>query len=128
MKIEHLAIWCKDIEEMRDFYETYFLAEANELYQDSNKNFSSYFLTFPKSDCRLKLMSSTDINEFHKDKRFGLAHIAFEVSSNHAVDELTSLIEHGGYKYLIEPQITNDGYYQSSILDPEGNVIEITAI
>lgn len=124
MKIEHVAIWCKDIEEMRDFYETYFLGEASELYTNEQSEVSSYFLTFPKSDCRLELMSTAKITEFHKDNRFGLAHLSFELISKQAVDELTELLKHGGYKLLSEPS-TSSNYYASKIADPEGNVIQI---
>lgn len=126
MKINHIAIWCKDIEEMRDFYETYFLAEANDLYRNESKGFSSYFLTFPKSDCRLKLMTSDDITEYHKEHRFGLAHLSFKLNSEQAVDDLTELIKHVGYKHLDGPRTTGDSQYLSKIVDPEGNVIEIT--
>lgn len=127
MKIEHVAIWCKDLEEMRDFYETYFLGEANDLYENKDKGLSSYFLKFPNSDCRLELMTRIDIEKFHKENRFGLAHLAFQLETKHAVDELTELIKNGGYKHLNEPRLTGDGYYESKILDPEGNIIEITA-
>ncbi len=39
---------------------------------------------------------------------------------------MTALIKAGGYGHLDGPRTTGDGYYESTILDPEGNVIEIT--
>jgi lactoylglutathione lyase len=32
MYIEHLALWCRDLEAMKAFYETYFDAQSNEKY------------------------------------------------------------------------------------------------
>lgn len=126
MKIEHVAMWCKDIEVMKDFYETYFLAESNELYVNEDKGFSSYFLRFAGSDTRFELMHRDDITEASESQLLGLAHLAFQVSSQHAVDELTQLLVNGGYRHVGGPRTTGDGYYESTIQDPEGNTIEIT--
>ena len=60
MKIEHLAIWVKDLEGMRTFYETYFDGTSNEKYINSKKNFHSYFLSFDEG-CRLELMKMPNI-------------------------------------------------------------------
>lgn len=43
MKIEHLAIWVKDLEQMRAFYETYFGAITANKYHNPLKKFTSYF-------------------------------------------------------------------------------------
>ncbi|RYF63910.1 MAG: glyoxalase, partial [Cytophagaceae bacterium] len=40
MRIEHLALWVRDLEAMRTFYETYFQATANEKYTNVTKGFS----------------------------------------------------------------------------------------
>ena len=63
MRIDHFAIWCDDIEAMRTFYSTYFECESNELYHNPTKNYRSYFLSFPGSDCRIELMNRPDITE-----------------------------------------------------------------
>jgi predicted enzyme related to lactoylglutathione lyase len=67
MKIEHIAIWSKDIETLKQFYETYFCATSNNKY--TNKT---------------------------------------------------------GHEIIGDPRRTGDGYYESVVLDPEGNRIEIT--
>lgn len=125
MRIEHIAVWCKDIEAMKDFYESYFLAEASDLYVNDNKGFSSYFLKFPKSSSRLELMTRKDITEVADGESLGFAHIAFGVDSKHAVNDLTELIANAGFGHIGGPRLTGDGYYESTILDPEGNVVEI---
>ena len=76
MKIEHLAIWVKDLEKAGPF--------------------------------------------------FGLTHFAISVGSRERVDELTEAIRSAGYEITGEPRTTGDGYYESVITDPEGNLVEIT--
>ena len=56
MKISHVALWSKDIEQQCQFYETYFNAQAGERYENTNKGFASYFLTFPGAEAKLELM------------------------------------------------------------------------
>ncbi len=43
------------------------------------------------------------------------------------MDRITERIKNEGYKVISAPRTTGDGYYESCILDPEGNQIEITA-
>ncbi len=126
MKIEHVALWCKDLEEMREFYEMYFLASSNELYTNETKGFSSYFLSFPNSTTRLELMSRTNITESKDKEMLGLAHLAFKVENADVVNEMTAIMIRAGIKHIDGPRQTGDGYYESTILDPEGNIIEIT--
>ena len=55
MKIEHIAIWTKEIEMLRGFYEKYFDAQSNDKYTNPKKGFSSYFLSFD-SGARIEIM------------------------------------------------------------------------
>ena len=56
----------------------------------------------------------------------GYSHLAFSVGSRQAVDEWTERLRMDGYPVISGPRVTGDGYYESCILDPEGNRIEIT--
>lgn len=127
MKIEHIAIWVKDLEKMRIFYEKYFMAIANELYYNPSKGFKSYFLTF-ESGCRLELMNKSDMPSKGSagEEHLGLTHLAFSVGSKMEVDQLTELLRKNSHEVIGEPRTTGDGYYESVVLDPEGNRIEIT--
>ena len=58
MKIEHIALWCADLEAMKDFYVRYFGGAAGEKYTNEKKGFSSYFLSFGADSTRLELMHS----------------------------------------------------------------------
>ena len=126
MKIEHIAIWVKDLESMKSFYCTYFGATSNEKYTNSQKGFSSYFLSFEEG-CRLELMHRKDINKT-KDENdiFGLAHFSLSTGSRQQVDHLTEKLRNDGYKVVGEARVTGDGYYESVVADPEGNLVEIT--
>jgi lactoylglutathione lyase len=57
----------------------------------------------------------------------GLTHLAISLGSEAAVDELTARLQSDGVTVLDGPRRTGDGYYESVVLDPEGNRIEITA-
>ena len=128
MYIEHLAIWCTDIETMKTFYCTYFNATANTKYINPVKQFSSYFISFEKGP-RLELMQMPGIpaNENDIIKQYkGFIHFALSVGSAEEVNLLTEQLREDGYKVIGEPRTTGDGYYESVVLDPENNRIEIT--
>ena len=46
MKIEHVALYVKDLEGARKFFEKYFCAKSGGLYHNRTSDFKSYFLTF----------------------------------------------------------------------------------
>ena len=127
MQIEHVAIWAKDIEVLKHFYIEYFKCSAGARYHNTKKDFKSYFLSF-SNGCRLEIMQMTTIPERPNAtvEWQGLAHLAVSVGSKENVDELTEKIRKAGFKIVGEPRTTGDGYYESVILDPEGNRIEIT--
>jgi lactoylglutathione lyase len=128
MKIDHIAIWSKNIEELKNFYVRYFGATAGDKYFNPKKNFESYFLTF-ETGCRLELMQMPGIPPSANDiyQQFsGLIHFAIGSGSKEAVDKLTELLRKDGFEIVGEPRTTGDGYYESVVLDPEGNRIEIT--
>lgn len=130
MHIEHLALWVRDLERMRAFYETYFAATANDKYTNVSKGFSSYFLSFPDGGARLELMQMRGIPDSLNDalaQFSGLIHFAISVGDEAAVDTLTERLRADGFSIVGEPRRTGDGYYESVVLDPELNRIEITA-
>ncbi len=55
-----------------------------------------------------------------------MTHFAISVGSRERVDELTEKIRSGGFKIVGEPRTTGDGYYESVVRDPEGNLVEIS--
>jgi lactoylglutathione lyase len=71
-------------------------------------------------------MNQPDIEGTVKNGNFpGLTHLAIDVGNRDLVDHLTGVISKDGHRVISTPRITGDGYYESIILDPEGNRIEI---
>lgn len=129
MKIDHLAIWTYNLEGLRNFYMHYFDVSASEVYYNHSKEFRSYFLTFD-GECRLEIMEMPNIAKSKNDpqKQYtGLVHFAIKVGSKSEVDRLTEIIRQDGFHVVGEPRTTGDGYYESVILDPDGNRVEIVA-
>lgn len=127
MNIHHIAIWTEDIETVKNFYIRYFNCKANEKYENVKKGFSSYFLMF-LDGTRIELMKRNDIVKKAEGITLGYSHIAIDAGSRSNVDELTRKIEKDGYKIESHPRITGDGYYESTILDPENNRIELVSL
>lgn len=128
MKIEHIAIWVNDLDKQKAFYEHYFQAKASDRYVNSKKQFSSYFLSF-EDGARIELMQMPSIPATQNNiyKQFtGLVHLAFSVGSESQVDAMTEQFRLDGFEVLDGPRHTGDGYYESVVLDPEGNRLEIT--
>ncbi|MGB2760421.1 MAG: VOC family protein [Maribacter stanieri] len=127
MRIEHIAIWVTDLEMMRTFYELYFNALSGEKYYNPTKEFSSYFLRFTDG-ARLEIMHKPSIGKSSNIDtiRTGFIHFAMSVGSKEKVNSLTDELRADGYTITGEPRTTGDGYYESVVLDPEGNQIEIT--
>lgn len=128
MHIEHIAIWTKNLERLRAFYEQYFQARAGEKYVNPGKQFESYFLSFA-SGSRLELMTRPDITLAADDvetQSSGYIHLAISVGSKEQVDLLTGRLRQDGYRVVDGPRRTGDGYYESVVLDPDGNRVEIT--
>jgi len=128
MKIEHIAIWTQNLEQLKAFYETYFGAQVGSKYVNRDKAFESYFLSF-SSGARLELMQSPKVADppgGSDTQLTGYAHLAFSVGSKEHVQSLTTRLGADGYKVISPPRVTGDGYYESVVLDPDGNRIEIT--
>lgn len=127
MKIEHIALYVNDLITERDFFIKYFNAVSNSGYHNPKTGLRTFFLTF-EDGARLELMSRPEIQTREKPTfESGYIHLAFSVGSAEKVDELTARLKSDGFKVLSGPRTTGDGYYESCVLDPEGNQIEITA-
>ena len=128
-RIEHIALWVDDLESLSTFYAKAFGAQVGARYVNAAKGFESCFLTFD-SGARIELMTTSRLSPTpHAPgvERMGLTHLAISLGSEAAVDELTARLRAEGIAVLDGPRRTGDGYYESVVLDPEGNRIEITA-
>lgn len=127
MFIDHVAIYVNDLEKTKEFFEKFFNANSNEMYHNKNTGLKTYFLSF-ENGARLEIMTRPNMKESEKELiQTGLIHLAFKVGSKEKVDILTEKLAQAGYKVLSGPRTTGDGYYESCILGPENNQIEIVA-
>jgi lactoylglutathione lyase len=127
MRIEHVAIWTRDLARCKHFYSAYFGASAGQNYVNLAKGFESCFLSF-ENGARLEAMTTTTLSlteAMHGAQRLGFTHIAISVGSDKAVDELARRLRNDGFAVVDGPRRTGDGYYESIVLDPDGNQIEI---
>jgi lactoylglutathione lyase len=83
-----------------------------------------------KTGPRLEIMFMPGIPPHTNDvyRQFtGLIHFAISTASKDEVNTLTEQLRAAGYEVVGEPRTTGDGYYESVILDPDGNRLEIMA-
>jgi len=126
MKIDHAALYARDLEAMKAFFVQYFDASCGEMYHNMKTGFRSYFLSFADG-CRLEIMSKPDVDASVLPRQHaGYIHLAFSVGSKEAVDDLTARLQRDGYEVTNGPRTTGDGYYESCIAGPEDVLVELT--
>lgn len=126
MKIEHIAMYVKNLEAAKDFFIRYFDAKANDGYHNKTTDFRSYFLSF-EDGSRLEIMTRPGMQDEEKFvSRTGYIHLAFSAGSKEKVDSLTARLKADGYEIRSGPRTTGDGYYESCVIGIEGNLVEIT--
>lgn len=137
MRINHIAINCLDIAEMKAFFIKYFDVHEGTEYRNPKTGLHSWMLLFTEGSTKLELMSWPDIvsgtfppanpsSSAVPQHRQGLVHLSISVASKQCVDTLTAQLEADGYRRMSGPRTTGDGYYESCILGPENIEIEIT--
>ncbi len=126
IKIDHIAVYVHELETVKDFFIRFFSARANTMYHNPRTGLRSYFLSFD-DDSRLEIMSRPEVGQIERDVyRAGYTHLSFSVGSKEEVDRITNRLKEYGYEILSGPRFTGDGYYESAVLGPEDNIIEIT--
>ena len=127
MRIDHAALFCRDLEQMRQFFIDYFDARSNEQYHNPRTGLRTYILSFTEGSTRLELMLRPDVQDADPSQpAIGYVHLSFAVGSRKGVDLLTRRLAADGYTVTSGPRTTGDGYYESCILGPEGIQIEVT--
>ena len=127
MDLEHVALYVEDLEAMKAFYVRHFGATANNQYRNLRTGLQTYFLSFD-GGARLEIMQRPGMNPRAVGEHpLGYVHIAFKVGSVEKVDEITKALVESGCPLINGPRTTGDGYYESVLSDPEGNLIELVA-
>lgn len=127
MYIDHISIYTNDLERLKAFYLKYFEGRANGKYQNKKTGLQTHFISF-EGGARLELMQRPDLAERDKTGASdGLTHLSFCVGSREKVEALTEILVKAGFSLKSGPRETGDGYYESCILDPDSNEVEIVA-
>ncbi len=125
MKIGHVAIWVSNIETAAEFWRANFGAEIGSRYESPRRHgFASRFVKL-SGDTTIELMEGPWIKSASNEERLGWAHVAINMGSRALVDEIALRMKSLG-KLKSGPRETGDGFYEAEILDPDGNIIEIT--
>jgi lactoylglutathione lyase len=124
LRVEHIGVWVRDLERMREFYTDRLGGRAGPLYENPQTGFRSYFISFD-GDTRIELMSRADRpDRAEPPVGEGHAHVAFALPGATAVDGIVERLGSAGVIVVGRPRTTGDGYYEAVVEDPEGNRIE----
>ncbi|HHG8771980.1 TPA: VOC family protein [Raoultella planticola] len=127
MKVAHIALWTRQLEQQARFWTDFFQGRINEKYcSRTNPGFASYFVKIG-DDIAIELMSKPGLTEATADNNHtGWVHLAIAVGGAQQVDALAKRADGQGI-LVSPPRTTGDGYYEAVIKDPDGNLIEIVA-
>lgn len=93
MKIEHIAMYVKNLEAAREFFTASLNGHSNDGYHNQNTDFRSCFISFDDG-ARLELITRPGLEDLTKPlNRTGYVHIAFSVGSRERVDQLTDRLQ-----------------------------------
>src|SRR5258708_1606884 len=126
-RIEHVAIWTEDLEQLADFYGKYFGAVAGDKFVNPTKGLESRFLSL-EGGARIEVMKSSMLNPVKYERGaqgMGYAHLAVSVGSAQSVDALPNRLKQDGFEDVDGARHTGDGYNESAVLDPDGNPVEV---
>lgn len=127
MRIDHVAINCRDFKGMKSFFMKYFGAIPGADHLSKRTGQTNCFLSFTEGGSRLELMTCReDLSGSVEQASQLMAHLSVSVGSIEQVNLLTRRMENDGYKVLSGPRMTGDGYYESCVEALEGIRIEIT--
>ncbi|MBZ7674475.1 VOC family protein [Klebsiella grimontii] len=127
MKIAHIALWTRQLEQQAHFWVSFFDGEINEKYcSQTNPGFESFFVKIG-DNIAIELMTKPGLVALTADNNStGWAHLAISVGGAENVDRLAKRADAQGI-LVSPPRTTGDGYYEAVIKDPDGNLIEIVA-
>ncbi|MBG2612808.1 VOC family protein [Klebsiella oxytoca] len=127
MKIAHIALWTRQLEQQARFWVAFFDGEINEKYcSQTNPGFESFFVRIG-DDIAIELMTKPGLTALTANNNHtGWVHLAITVGGAENVDRLAKRAAEQDI-LVSAPRTTGDGYYEAVIKDPDGNLIEIVA-
>jgi len=129
MILDHIAIWTRNLELLKEYYVKFFDGRANAKYINRETKFESYFISFT-SGSRLEIMQlpgiPPNLNDPVEKQYIGIIHMAFGMESMEQVEAKSEELRKAGFRILRGPRKTGDGYFEFETLDPDNNRIEVT--
>ena len=127
MKIAHIALWTRQLEQQARFWVAFFDGEINEKYcSQTNPGFESFFVRIG-DDIAIELMTKPGLTALTADNNHtGWVHLAITAGGAESVGRLAKRAAEQDM-LVSAPRTTGDGYYEAVIKDPDGNLIEIVA-
>lgn len=125
MKLQHIAFWTNDIGRAIRFYQQHFQGKV--LFSHTDGDFSCTFISICNS-VRLELMHKPGLPEEQLGDRVGYSHLSLDVGSRTEVNRLTDYFLTQGVPLEKCKVQYDDGYYESSVFDPDGNIIELAFV
>ena len=126
MKIDHVALYVRDLEAAKEFFAAYLGGRAGEEYHNPKTGLRSYFLALEEG-ARLEIMTRPQVEPAAAALYgAGYTHLSFSLGSRERVGQLTATLKEKGYPVISGPRVTGDGYYESCVLGSEGSQIELT--
>ena len=124
-RVEHIGLWVRDLERMRQFYVERLGGTSSAPYANRRTGFQSCFISFGEG-VRIELMTRRDLlGSGASPVAPGYGHVALGLADSSAVDEAVIELEGAGVVVVSRPRTTGDGYYEAVVEDPEGNRIEL---
>ena len=125
MKMHHVAFWTHQLDVMEDFYSRHL--DGKVLFRHAIGDFRCTFMSLDDS-VKIELMTRTNLGAPDLAERIGYSHLSLEVETKARVDELTEIFRAAGIPIDKDKEQYDDGFYESSIRDPDGNIIEIAYV
>jgi lactoylglutathione lyase len=125
-QIERIALATDDLESLCDFYRL-LGGVASPLSTDLEDGLHACALDF--CGIRLEVFERPHSSDALADKGRSqrLVRLGFAVGSADAVDEFSRVLAAAGYRVLEQPhRARKSGRYESVVLDPDGNRVELT--
>ncbi len=125
--LDHVAIVTGQLETMKNFYVKYFGGRAKKWVSPDGEGVL-YFILYENGTC-LELeqqLKAKALPFAPKASQTRIEHISFRVKDREEVCRLTKEIEEDGYTIIQQPTDYGcEGFFESCLLDPDGNLVEI---
>ena len=128
MRIATISMNVTDLNKVKDFYAKYFGAKVDDKYENFRTGYTYCFLSFDNGARLLLVSGSNIVDRKREDNVAGFSRISIAVDGADKVQELATQIARDGFQIVSGFRMNGYGEYESRVLDPEGNEVEIVTV